>query len=119
MPDPRAPRSRPAARRRGLPPPGLEWAPDDVPALARAAGLGPLTDQHWKILSAFREEAVRTGSPPTQKRMFELTGLEPEELRTLFPGDSAALLARLAGIPRPASGPSVRRGTNPPGRTHP
>ncbi len=114
----RTPR-RPPARRRGLPPAGHEWAPEDVPALARALGLGPLDDHHWKVLSAYREEAVRTGHPVSLERISSITGLDSRELSRLFPGDCEAIVAHLTGIQRPTSDQADPRGGRPPGRTAP
>jgi hypothetical protein len=71
---------------------------------ARNAGIGGLSDHHWKVLTSFREEVARTGHAPGLRRLETLTGLDAGELRKLFSGDPEVLIARLAGLTRPRPG---------------
>ena len=80
----------------------FEWSPAKAEALARRAGLRELGERHWRVIASAREEAARNGRAPRWRRIQELTGLGDGELRTLFPGDSEALIARIAGCDRPA-----------------
>lgn len=84
-------------------PPMLDpwWAPEGAAALARTLGVDPLGDRHWKVIMACREEAARTGLPPDAATLSRLTGVDPAELRLLFPGDFARTLARIAGLHSP------------------
>lgn len=85
------------------------WSPDRALALAREAGLGPLGDRHWRVLTTFREETARTGEAPPLDVLAHLAGIEPAEILTLFPGDGEQTLARLAGLVRRRRAPSSRR----------
>lgn len=84
-----------------------DWSPAEADAAARAAGIGPLGDRHWKILATCREEAARSGRAPGLARIEALTGVDDAELHVLFPGDAASLITRIAGV-TPAAG--SRRG---------
>jgi len=79
-----------------------EWSPERAEALARHAGLGELGERHWRVIASAREDAARRGRAPHWRRIQELTGLPAGELHSLFPGDSEALIARIAGCDRPA-----------------
>lgn len=79
-----------------------EWSPERAEALARRAGLGMLGERHWKVIASAREDAAHSGRAPRWRRILELTGLPAGELHLLFPGDSEALIIRIAGCDRPA-----------------
>ncbi len=78
-----------------------DWTPDVAEALAADAGL-QLTPTQWKVLTSCREEHARTGHAPGLTRMAELTGIEMRVLYRMFPGGPATVVARLAGLSRPA-----------------
>ncbi len=78
-----------------------DWTPDVAEALAANAGI-QLTPTQWKVLAACREEHARTGQSPGLGRMAELTGIEMRVLYRMFPGGPATVVARLAGLSRPA-----------------
>lgn len=80
---------------------GADWTPEVAELLARAAGLSPLTDRHWKVIALYREETARRGRPPDRDRLEELAGIGAGVLEGLFPGGSLRLVARVAGLPRP------------------
>jgi dissimilatory sulfite reductase related protein len=81
-----------------------EWSPEMAEALARRAGLGPLGERHWKVITTTREDAARRGRAPRLARIHQLTGLATGELEQLFPGDAGLLIMRIAGCDRPSSG---------------
>jgi hypothetical protein len=72
---------------------------------ARALGIR-LTATHWQVLGCAREECLRTRSRPDAGLLARRTGLAPEEIGRLFPGDASALIATLAGLDRDACGES-------------
>lgn len=78
-----------------------EWSPDRAEALARLAGLGGLGERHWRVIASAREDAARRGRAPRLRRIQALTGLAAGELRLLFPGETEALITRIAGCERP------------------
>lgn len=78
-----------------------EWSPERAEALARLAGLGGLGERHWRVIASAREDAARRGRAPRLRRIQALTGLAAGELRLLFPGETEALITRIAGCDRP------------------
>ncbi len=84
-----------------------EWTPELAEVLAEVAGLGPMSDLHWKVITLCREDAARKGRPPGLRRISKLSGVGMEELRKLFPGGCGELAVKLAGLPgsRPVPGP--------------
>ena len=79
----------------------LTWTPEVAEELGRASGLERLTAAHWKVLSCCREAQAREGRTPPLARLARLAGMPLEALRELFPVRTEALVARLAGLPRP------------------
>jgi len=77
-----------------------QWTPAIAEALAREAGLLPLTTRHWRVITVCREEAARTGRSPRAAQLAKLAGLVPGELAELFPKTPEMLAARVAGLPR-------------------
>lgn len=81
-----------------------EWSPARAESLARGAGLPALGDRHWKVIASAREEAARRGRAPHLRRLEELTGFATAELQVLFPGETEALITRIAGCESGYSG---------------
>lgn len=79
----------------------LAWTPEVAEDLARASGLARLTPGHWKVLFCCREASARDGRAPSLANLSRLAGMAPAELRELFPTRTEALVARIAGLPRP------------------
>lgn len=92
-----------------------EWTPEIAEKAAAAAGIPTLTADHWTLISHCREDAARRGIVADLERLSALTGLTQTRIRQLFPGNSGALVARIAGLPAaevaPATGdPAEPRG---------
>jgi sulfur relay (sulfurtransferase) DsrC/TusE family protein len=77
---------------------GPEWTPETAEVVAREAGIGPLTPEHWTVLVHYREDTARRGFAPCLRRLAELTGLREARIGQLFPGSPASLVARIAGL---------------------
>ena len=75
-----------------------QWTPDRAEALARSAGIGPLTEQHWRVLAITREETARTGTVPPLERLIELTGFTAAVLTKLFPPQPLSMIKTIAGL---------------------
>jgi sulfur relay (sulfurtransferase) DsrC/TusE family protein len=75
-----------------------EWTPDVAEAVAAAAGIG-LSVAHWRVISCWRELAARRGHPPEIDGLLECCGIAASEIQKLFPGATAAVLSRIAGLP--------------------
>jgi tRNA 2-thiouridine synthesizing protein E len=69
--------------------------------LAREAGIGPLTDAHWKVITFCREDAAQQGEAPGLRRISKLSGVGMKELYQLFPKGPGKLAARIAGLHKP------------------
>lgn len=80
-----------------------EWSRDVAESLAREAGIGALTDAHWKVIEFCREDAAQTGAAPGLRRITQKLGTPPKELYALFPKGPGILAARLAGLGKPRS----------------
>ncbi len=78
-----------------------EWNKDMVPEIARDAGVGELTDQHWRVINFMRSEYEHKGAGPTVRMLGKTSGVSIKELYQLFPKGPAKLAARIAGIPKP------------------
>ena len=78
-----------------------EWTPQVAEALARAAGIDPLTDKHWQVIEFCRKDAEEQGQPPGLRRISKLSGINMKELYQLFPKGPGKLAARVSGLPKP------------------
>ena len=78
-----------------------QWTPELADQLARDAGIGPLTERHWKVITFCREDAAREGQPPGLRRISKLSGVDMKELYQLFPKGPGKLAAKVAGLPKP------------------
>lgn len=68
-------------------------------ALARDSGLDALTEQHWKVIRAMRENFARFGAAPAMHRVCRDAGVPRHEVNELF---GYCLVAwRVAGLPNP------------------
>jgi tRNA 2-thiouridine synthesizing protein E len=78
-----------------------QWSKDLAVKLAKRNDIGPLTEEHWKIIEFVRTYylAHRTG-PPVVK-IGKATGFPPSRICELFPCGVARGAYRLAGLPRP------------------
>ena len=78
------------------------WSRSMAEELAERNDIGPLTEDHWKVIEFVKEyyETYHTG-PPVVK-IGKATGLSTEEICRLFPCGVARGAYRLAGLPRPA-----------------
>ena len=78
-----------------------EWTPAMGEEIAREAGLGPLGEKHWQVITFCREDTAREGQSPGLRRIAKLSGVEMKELYQLFPKGPGKLAARIAGLPKP------------------
>ena len=78
-----------------------EWSRSMAEELAKRNNIGPLTDEHWKVIEYVKEyyETYRTG-PPVVK-IGKSTGMSADEICGLFPCGVVRGAFRLAGLPRP------------------
>jgi TusE/DsrC/DsvC family sulfur relay protein len=78
-----------------------QWRAEMAPEIAREAGIGDLTDRHWRVIEVMRQEYAAKGTGPTVRALGKTSGVGVKELYQLFPKGPAKLAARVAGIPKP------------------
>jgi tRNA 2-thiouridine synthesizing protein E len=76
-----------------------DWSPELAQQLADRAGLGALTDRHWRFLKALREYYRKFGSPPPPHRICRELHLPRGCGHELF--DTCLCAWRIAGLPDP------------------
>lgn len=77
------------------------WNREMARRLAEANDLGPLTEDHWKIIEFVRQYYLKHHEGPPVVRIGKSTGLSPTRICELFPCGIARGAYRLAGLPRP------------------
>jgi dissimilatory sulfite reductase related protein len=87
---------------------GSQWTPDVGEEIAREAGIWPLTEEHWSVITFCREDAAREGRPPGLRRIAKHTGVRMKSLHRLF-GNGARLAVRIAGLPKGPDAPGRTR----------
>ncbi len=80
-----------------------QWTPTVAEALAQEAGVGALTDEHWRVVDFCREDAGESGAAPGMRRITSQLGVPARDLYRLFPGGPGILAARIAGLGKPKS----------------
>lgn len=78
------------------------WNRDIAKELAKRNDLGPLTEDHWRIIEFVKDFYIHTGRGPSVVRVAKKTGLSRKSICELFPCGLARGAYRLAGLPRPA-----------------
>lgn len=77
------------------------WNRELVGELAERNDLGPLNDDHWRVIEFVREYYRIHGEGPPVVRIGKAIGLSPTRICELFPCGIARGAYRLAGLPRP------------------
>ena len=78
-----------------------QWREEMVPQIAQEAGVGSLTEQHWRVVKFMRHEYAEKGTGPSVRALSKSSGVSIKELYQLFPKGPAKLAAKIAGIPKP------------------
>lgn len=79
-----------------------QWNREMALELAARNDIGPLTENHWKVIDFVREYYVTTGEAPPIVKIGRATGLQSGTICSLFPCGVARGAYRLAGLPRPS-----------------
>jgi dissimilatory sulfite reductase related protein len=75
------------------------WTEPLAEYIAQEAGIGPLSDEHWKIIRAMREHYKKLGAAPAMHRVCRDANIERRQVNKLF---GYCLVAwRVAGLPNP------------------
>lgn len=78
------------------------WNREAAVALADLNDLGPLTEDHWRIIRFVQDYYETHGDGPPVVRIGIALDLKPSRICELFPCGIARGAYRLAGLPRPA-----------------
>jgi len=78
-----------------------QWSKDLAVKLAKRNDIGPLTEEHWKIIEFVRSYYLMHGTGPPVVKIGKATGFPPSRICELFPCGIARGAYRLAGLPRP------------------
>ena len=78
-----------------------QWTREMAEEIARADGVGELTDRHWQVIDFMRREYAEKGTGPTVRILGKASGVSVKELYALFPKGPAKTAAHIAGIPKP------------------
>jgi tRNA 2-thiouridine synthesizing protein E len=77
------------------------WTRETADELAARNDIGPLSDEHWKIIEFVRMYYLETGQAPPIVKIGKATGLAERDICKLFPCGVICGVYRLAGLPRP------------------
>jgi TusE/DsrC/DsvC family sulfur relay protein len=78
------------------------WNREMAIELADRNDLGPLTDDHWKIIDYVRKYYKTHGDAPPIVKIGKAVGMSSSQICRLFPCGVARGAYRLAGLPRPS-----------------
>lgn len=79
----------------------VNWNREMAEELAKRNDIGPLTDEHWKIIEYVRKYYAEYKIGPPIVKIGKETGLSPKRICCLFSCGVARGAYRLAGLPRP------------------
>lgn len=81
---------------------GSGWSRKVARELAERNDLGPLQEEHWKIIEFVRDYYLEHREGPSIVKISKATGLSTRCICELFPCGVAKGAYRLAGLPRPS-----------------
>lgn len=79
----------------------VNWNREIAAELAAKNDIGPLTEDHWKIIEYVKDYYVHYSSGPSIVKISRKTGFTSKHICKLFPCGVAKGAYRLAGLPRP------------------
>jgi len=77
------------------------WSRSLGEKLATAQGMA-LTDAHWKLIEAARDDFATTEAAPNIRRLTQVAGVTTKDIYALFPKAPGRTIAKIAGLPKPA-----------------
>jgi tRNA 2-thiouridine synthesizing protein E len=78
------------------------WTRELAEELARKNDLGPLCEEHWKIIEFVKGYYQEFHEGPPIVKISKATGFSSQQICKLFPCGVARGAYRLAGLPRPS-----------------
>jgi len=77
------------------------WDRSTAEELAEEHNIGPLTEDHWKVIDFVQDYYSAYGRGPEVIKIHKQTGLTTSDICSLFPCGMVKGAYRLAGLPRP------------------
>jgi len=77
------------------------WSRSMAQSLAEKNDIGPLNEEHWRVIEFVKEYYETHGTGPPVVRIGKSTGMNTDEICGLFPCGVVRGAYRLAGLPRP------------------
>jgi TusE/DsrC/DsvC family sulfur relay protein len=77
------------------------WSRELAIVIAQLQGID-LTDPHWQLIEAARADFAASGTSPNIRRLTEVAQVTTKDIYRLFPKAPGRMLAKIAGLPRPA-----------------
>jgi TusE/DsrC/DsvC family sulfur relay protein len=77
------------------------WSRSMAQDLADKNDIGPLTEEHWKVIEFVKNYYETYGTGPPVVKIGKTTGMSADEICGLFPCGVVRGAYRLAGLPRP------------------
>jgi tRNA 2-thiouridine synthesizing protein E len=77
------------------------WNPEIAAQLGKQQGLEMLTEGHWKVVKSLRDYYTEFGVPTPVAKLRKETGMNLEQVKTLFPAGLGRGAVKVAGLPRP------------------
>lgn len=77
------------------------WSREIAEELAEKNNIGPLIEDHWKIIEFVQKFYSKKGVGPSIVKISKYTGFSSKYICHLFPCGVAKGAYRLAGLPRP------------------
>jgi len=78
------------------------WSRAMAEELAEKNDIGPLTDEHWKVIEYVKNYYETYGTGPAVVKIGKNTGMSSQTICDLFPCGVVRGAYRLAGLPRPS-----------------
>jgi len=78
------------------------WSRSMAQELADKNDIGPLSEEHWKVIEFVKNYYETYGTGPPVVKIGKTTGMSADEICGLFPCGVVRGAYRLAGLPRPS-----------------
>jgi TusE/DsrC/DsvC family sulfur relay protein len=75
------------------------WTEELAQEVAALDEIGPLTEEHWRVIHHIRDKFLKFGALPNIRLVCRATGFSREQIYALFGGCLA--IWRIAGLPNP------------------
>jgi tRNA 2-thiouridine synthesizing protein E len=75
------------------------WTEELGRAIAEEEAVGPMTEEHWRVIAHVRNKFLTLGALPNLRLVCRATNLSKADIYTLFGG--CMVIWRIAGLPNP------------------